>query len=380
MLRLADVPSDWWGTRCPQRFCERAKRGGKIVQGKCEPIENHVNRTLSKVWKHLPPPAPTSPWELLPSRRLLLITVTFPHKLQLLKLRHCIAVLTSLPNFLWIVAEDAASPTADVAALLRGSGLPHEHLAYGPTRKGGNAQRNAALELIRARQLQGIVYQMDDDNAYHPDLWAGLRRLRPRRVGVLGVRRGVYPPHACDGVFYPLPRGTKVRDHMIERPTYNESTGRFAGFSAGWCDSRSWLWKHKGGRRFCVDMGGFVFDAALLSHVAGAIWNYTGHGGESELLATLLGPDSAPEDLQPLANCGQDILVFHNECARRTGPPCHCSVPGATLPPQAPHRPPTAPGSPNPLASAAGTARSRLPSGDPECAAQPMGGGWPMTR
>lgn len=43
------------------------------------------------------------------------------------------------------------------------------------------------------------------------------------------------------------------------------------------------------------------------------IWGYQGHGGESELIATLLPPGAEPEELQPLANCARDVLVFHNE-------------------------------------------------------------------
>jgi len=43
--------------------------------------------------------------------------------------------------------------------------VPHVYLAHGPTRSGGNAQRNVALKLIRDGRLNGIVYQLDDDNA-----------------------------------------------------------------------------------------------------------------------------------------------------------------------------------------------------------------------
>lgn len=59
-------------------------------------------------------------------------------------------------------------------------------------------------------------------------------------------------------------------------------------------------------------MGGYAFDAALLQHVPEPLWNYTGRGGESEMISKLL-PRGVPEDLQPLANCGRDLLVFHNE-------------------------------------------------------------------
>lgn len=37
------------------------------------------------------------------------------------------------------------------------------------------------------------------------------------------------------------------------------------------------------------------------------------HGGETEFIEKLLGPGVGPEALQPLANCGRDVLVFHNE-------------------------------------------------------------------
>ena len=312
---------------CPTRFCPK--------KSKCaEPIEHFVNRTLSVVWRHLPYRVPTSAWQPT-GTKLILVTITFPHKLQLYKLEHCARILSHVENVLWIVAEDAKSTSADVALLLANSGVAYRHLAEGPTRKGGNAQRNAALSLIRRERMRGIVYQMDDDNAYHPTLWPELRRLRPMRVGVLAVRRGVYPPPACDGVFEPLAKtGFKRRDHMIERPTYSNRSGAFTGFESGWCDPGAWTWVNVGPRTFCVDMAGFAFDAALLQRVPAerAIWNYTGHGGESELIASLLGAEAVAEDLQPLANCGQDVLVFHNEYrtvpqpVRR--PPMHCGTDG----------------------------------------------------
>ena len=58
---------------------------------------------------------------------------------------------------LWLVAEDAAAPSPDVSQLLSESGVPHVHLAFGPARSGGNAQRNVALKYIRDRRLSGVV-------------------------------------------------------------------------------------------------------------------------------------------------------------------------------------------------------------------------------
>jgi hypothetical protein len=256
-----------WEHECPHRKCP--------PKGKCvEPIQSIVNRTLKVVWDHMPaPPAyqPSSP-------RLILLTVTFPHAVQLQKLGHCARILSTVPNTLWLVSEDAAAPSPAVAALLQSTGKPYRHVAFGPTRRGGNAQRNSLLQIIRRERLEGIVYNMDDDNGYHPSLWWELRRLRPMRVGVFAVRRGSYPPPSCDGVFSVVGPGSGTawprREHMVERATYDNVTGRFAGFEAGWCDPSAWNWQHLGPRKFCVDMGGFAFDAALLQHANEPLWNY----------------------------------------------------------------------------------------------------------
>ena len=105
---------------------------------------------------------------------------------------------------------------------------------------------------------------MDDDNAYHPAVWDELRQLRPMRVGVLAVRRAVYPSPSCDGT-----HGTRSRPikQLIERPVFNQQTGRLERFLTGWCDDTSWMSSTYGRRTFCLDMGGFAFDAMLLQHV-----------------------------------------------------------------------------------------------------------------
>ena len=110
-----------WNNECPQRWCAAPGTKG----GRCEPIEQAVKKTLDVVWRHLPE-APARP---LSTPRLLLVTTTFPHKLQLLKLSHCATVLRAVRNVLWIVSEDASQPSAAVSALLAASSIPHRHLA-----------------------------------------------------------------------------------------------------------------------------------------------------------------------------------------------------------------------------------------------------------
>ena len=64
------------------------------------------------------------------------------------------------------------------------------------------------------------------------------------------------------------------RTILIERPLYDNVTGAFVRFEAGWCKKRSWMVRKYGARKFCVDMGGFAFDAALLQKLHGEIWEY----------------------------------------------------------------------------------------------------------
>lgn len=66
---------------------------------------------------------------------------------------------------MWIVAEDAATPNATVRTVLDETGVPFVYLAAGPTRQKGHAQRSAAYEYIRTQRLEGVVYNMDDDNS-----------------------------------------------------------------------------------------------------------------------------------------------------------------------------------------------------------------------
>eukprot|EP00908_Phaeocystis_cordata_P019213 Transcript_3071.p1 GENE.Transcript_3071~~Transcript_3071.p1 ORF type:complete len:517 (-),score=86.82 Transcript_3071:47-1597(-) len=348
-----------------------------------------VNISLSLIWTAFapdrPPAAPDQPALLQtgqlrqpPTTRLLLITITFPHALQLVKLESCVLALGDEPSVTWIVVEDAAARSAGVSAVLerwrgRGQGRDVYHSAVGPTRRGGNAQRDHALRLIRDQGWEGVVYNMDDDNGYHPRLWPALRAVGPGRVGALAVRRGVYPPPDCSGMVnrrWYLHHTTVCV--FVERPVYDERDGALLRFDAGWCAyERSFLVRKHGPRRnaalrldpmhrppderlvlrphafgprlrrrllpghgrFCIRRG--APEAAAPRHLAAHLAlrgarRRIGAGGAAARAAgrcaglglqppagfsSASGPHvgTAPEDLQPLANCGRDVLVFHNE-------------------------------------------------------------------
>ena len=194
-----------------------------------------------------------------------------------------------------MVAEDAAAKTPAAASLLAElsasvGGLSHHHLAIGPTRSKGHAQRSLALRWLRSQRAEGVVFNLDDDNEYHPALWAELLALKPGRVGVLAV-----------GFPTELQHGELHGETVVEGPIYAPS-GKLRGFTAGWCRDSLYKWQY-GPRFFCVDMGGFAFDAALLKHVKGVPWSYAGRrkrgsnatewrGGESEFIEALYCPMS----------------------------------------------------------------------------------------
>lgn len=225
---------------------------------------------------------------------LVLVTVTYARSGQFEALARLNASLPTSVPYTWLIVEDAAAPTG-VTRALRNPAIVS--LAAGPTRDKGNTQRAAAFDAIVARRLHGVVYQMDDDNAYHARLWTALQSVPPMRAAVFAV----------------------LLNGRVEKPVYDGATGRFDRFDAGWCNG-SWMVAQYGPRTFCVDMGAFAFDARLLwSRDGGSGWRYRGRtaidgstylrGGESELLERLVGH---PRALVPLGDCANDVLVFHN--------------------------------------------------------------------
>jgi hypothetical protein len=99
----------------------------------------------------------------LATRRLVVVTISYPHLEQAAKLRHCLRRLLAGvegPALHWVIVEDANATTPSVARLLTKSGIAHTHAAVGPSRAKGHVQRNLAYRLIRDQQLGGVVYNV----------------------------------------------------------------------------------------------------------------------------------------------------------------------------------------------------------------------------
>lgn len=121
------------------------------------------------------------------------ITPTFARPVQKAELTRLAQTFLHVPNFHWIVVEDAEIKTRLVTRFLEDSGLIYTHLAAStpPNYKLGKndpnwkkprgvEQRNAALHWLRENLKpsdKGIVFFADDDNTYAVKLFHEVRAL-----------------------------------------------------------------------------------------------------------------------------------------------------------------------------------------------------------
>ncbi|MEI8348924.1 MAG: hypothetical protein WCI77_02125 [Candidatus Omnitrophota bacterium] len=209
------------------------------------------------------------------NKTIILITPTHPRKDRMKYLERSIATFQKVRNLLWVVVEDGDCVDEDVRKILESSGIHYQYLNYGPTRHWGDEQRNAGLNYVKREKLRGIVYLADDDNFYDIRLFNELRKT---------VKVSIMP------VGHLGPRG-------IERPIV--VNGKIKKWDANWTD-----------RAFPIDMAGFAFNASLLQAMNGTLFDFTGKGGETELLSKLV---KSWNELEPLCcNCSR-CYVWHNQ-------------------------------------------------------------------
>jgi hypothetical protein len=208
-------------------------------------------------------------------QHIIFVTCTYKRSSRIAFLRrHIDRIFAKISDYTWILVEDGTEIDGDVAILV--AGLNTIYLSIGPTRDKGNAQRNLAFEEIRDRRLEGVVYNMDDDNLVYELFCRELRKVS--RISIFPV--GNLGPDA------------------IERPIVHH--GQIHGWRGGWQE-----------RRFPVDMGGFAFPAKLLFEQPSPIWTHTGIGGESEFISRFA---ANAEDVDvSLCHFNKMCLVYHNE-------------------------------------------------------------------
>lgn len=241
------------------------------------------------------------------------ITPTFARPVQKAELTRLLQTFLHIPNFHWIVVEDAGKKTKLVARLLEDSGLLYTHLAavtppnYKLGRNDPNwkkprgvEQRNAALQWLRENRRptdKGIVFFADDDNTYSIKLFHEVITLTIaigpvtkslHNLCVFQMEKiqkvGVWPVGLVGGL-------------MVEKPICDNATNKVIGFNAAW----------KPERPFPLDMAGFAINLRLLLEHKNAAFSYDVQGGyqESEILSEIVSRD----ELEPLADCCTKVFI-----------------------------------------------------------------------
>lgn len=241
------------------------------------------------------------------------ITPTFARPVQKAELTRLLQTFLHIPNFHWIVVEDAGKKTKLVTQLLEDSGLLFTHLAAAtpPNYKLGRndpnwkkprgvEQRNAALQWLRENRRptdKGIVFFADDDNTYSIKLFHEVRTLTItigpvtkslHNLCVFQMEKiqkvGVWPVGLVGGL-------------MVEKPICDNATNKVIGFNAAW----------KPERPFPLDMAGFAINLRLLLENKNAAFSYDVQGGyqESEILSEIVSRD----ELEPLADCCTKVFI-----------------------------------------------------------------------
>lgn len=213
------------------------------------------------------------------SQKLILVTCTYNHTNRIAYIKHLIKnIISKLNNYIWILVEDGNSTNTELSELLHKSNINYKYLFYGPTRSGGNAQRNFALEYIVDSNIDGIVYSVDDDNLYNIKLFNEIRQTKNLSIFPVGG--------------WGRPEGNP------EKPILNENH-EFIEWNSSWK------------RKYSTDMAGFSFSTNLLHKISKPFWTYASHGGgESEFIDRLIpGIDNIEFNL---CNFNTECYVYHN--------------------------------------------------------------------
>lgn len=207
-----------------------------------------------------------------------IITCTYPRKLRIRYLGHLKSLLSNEKNIRWFVIDDNDTIDKELFEFLPSFAT---HLHIGPTRDKGHAQRNLALEYIYDNNLDGLIYNADDDNLYDSKIFNELRKTQ---------------------TFSFLPVGGDIvgTDGMPERPVLNRAR-EFVRWNSGWP------------RKYAMDMGGFCFDSKLLANLKKPFWSHKGLGGETEFIDKLI---QSPDEAEFLCDGCTKAYCFHNELIR----------------------------------------------------------------
>jgi hypothetical protein len=202
-----------------------------------------------------------------------IITCTFERDFinRLSLLDHLKNILSKQDRVRWFVVDDTDSPDQNLVNFLPEFAT---YMFIGPSRDKGHKQRNLALEYIYDNRLDGLIYNADDDNKYHPDIFKCLKKTKKFSV---------------------IPVGN-LGPNGVEKAILNN--GQLQSWDAGWNT-----------RKYPLDMASFCFDSSLLYRLNKPFWDFKGLGGESEFIEKII---DSPEEIEFLLHEDSNIYVWHN--------------------------------------------------------------------
>lgn len=211
--------------------------------------------------------------------KIIVVTATYKRFERIPMISHLMSILNRRDDVVWIVVEDGKEKDEKLVEILPEYAI---YLNIGPTKDGGNVQRNLALEYIVDNQLDGVVYNADDDNRYLDGLFDEIKKTKKISIFPVG----------------------NLGPNGVERPVLED--GKFVRWDANWLD-----------RKFPVDMAGFAFHSSLLKNLKRPIWIHKGMGGESELISKMI---SSVDEFEFLCKDCTEVCVWHNELKKLFSP------------------------------------------------------------
>ena len=212
------------------------------------------------------------------SDTIIFVTPTYKNPKRVFFINECIKKFSNIKNLIWILCEDDNNIDIEINELLSMTCIRYKYLSFGPTKDKGNEQRNFCYEYIVNNNINGIIYNADDDNEYDIKLFDEIKKTKNISIFPVG----------------------NLGPNGIERPIIQN--GKILYWDAGWCS-----------RRFPIDMGGFAFNSKYLYKKRSEnkkLWDYYGIGGESEFINYITNSD---EDLEFLCDNCNVCYVKHNE-------------------------------------------------------------------
>lgn len=204
--------------------------------------------------------------------KIIVVTATYKRFERIPMISHLMSILNRRNDVTWIIVEDGDKKDERLEEILPDYAI---YMNIGPTNDHGSVQRNLALEYIFDNNLEGIIYNADDDNRYLDQVFDEIKKTK--MVSVLPV--GNLGPNG------------------VEKPIIVD--GKLIGWDANWLD-----------RKFPVDMGGFAFNSKLLKDLKKPFWEHVGLGGESEFISKII---TSTDEIEFLCDNCTKVCVWHNE-------------------------------------------------------------------